>query len=108
MKPPLLASRIEATMHLIPCPYCGPRAEWEFQWGGEAHRPRPDLSADDATWAQYLFERRNTRGPALERWVHRYGCGQWFHLVRDTVSHEVLAVYGVEDRPPDLVVEPTP
>ena len=25
----------------IPCPYCGPRAEAEFSYGGEAHIARP-------------------------------------------------------------------
>ena len=28
-------------MLLIPCPWCGPRDEIEFHYGGEAHIARP-------------------------------------------------------------------
>ena len=35
-----------------------------------------------------------------ERWRHTFGCGQWFNVVRDTVTHEVSAVYGIADPRP--------
>jgi len=89
-------------MLLIDCPYCGPREEIEFHWGGEAHRSRPadPASLDDAGWAEYLFMRDNVKGVAAERWMHAAGCRRWFNVLRNTVSHEVLAVYRMgEPRP---------
>jgi sarcosine oxidase subunit delta len=87
-------------MLLIPCPHCGPRAEREFVCAGESHRARPGLDADDAAWAAYLHLRDNPRGLVGERWLHRYGCGQWFHLLRDTVSHRVIQSYGITEARP--------
>lgn len=80
-------------MLLIDCPWCGPRDEIEFVCGGESHIARPGPDVDDATWANYLFMRTNPRGRHAERWGHVHGCGQWFNLVRDTVTHEIAAVY---------------
>lgn len=77
----------------ISCPYCGVRDENEFAFGGEAHLERPPLGASDAEWTQYLFFRRNPLGEHAERWRHARGCGQWFNLLRHTLTHEVLAVY---------------
>ena len=89
-------------MLLIDCPWCGARDEDEFSYGGEAHiaRPkRPEKLGDDA-WADYLFMRSNPKGVHLERWVHQHGCRQWFNVARDTVSHEILAVYRMGEKPP--------
>jgi sarcosine oxidase, subunit delta len=75
----------------IACPWCGPRDETEFKFGVEAtvRRPDPD-SADDRAWAGYLYERHNRRGRQQELWCHAGGCGQWFLVERDTVSHEIF------------------
>lgn len=91
-------------MLLIPCPYCGPRAEIEFSYGNEAHiaRPGDPASVDDQAWAGYVFLRSNTKGVFLERWVHTHGCRRWFNVARNTVSYEILAVYGMGDRPPEI------
>lgn len=82
-------------MLLIPCVHCGPRAEIEFDFGGEARRPRPldPAALSDDEWADYLYARTNPNGWSEERWIHSGGCGQWFILVRDTVSHEVTTAY---------------
>jgi heterotetrameric sarcosine oxidase delta subunit len=77
----------------IPCPYCGPRDETEFVYGGPSHIARPDLAADDREWTHYLYHRENTRGPYRERWLHGFGCGRWFNVLRDTATHEILKVY---------------
>jgi len=88
-------------MHLIPCPWCGPREETEFACGGEADIVRPDpAAASDEAWANYLYMRSNRKGAARERWLHRYGCRRWFILRRDTVSHEISAVERIGDEPP--------
>jgi sarcosine oxidase delta subunit len=37
-----------------------------------------------------------------ERWCHSYGCGQWFNIVRDTVTHRILATYRMGEHKPRL------
>jgi sarcosine oxidase subunit delta len=86
----------------IHCPWCGPRDELEFQWGGQSHIARPAGTADDAQWAEYLHYRDNAQGPHCERWVHLHGCRQWFNVVRDTTTHAILAVYRLDEPPPVL------
>jgi sarcosine oxidase subunit delta len=89
-------------MQLIECPWCGRRDETEYHYGGQAHvayPASPDSVADDV-WAQYLFFRDNPAGPLAERWVHTAGCRRWFNAVRDTRTHEVLAVYRPGDPRP--------
>ena len=85
----------------IPCPYCGLRDQVEFQYGGESHIERPENpeQASDAEWADYMFYRKNTKGNHYERWVHNFGCRQWFNLARDTVTHEIIEVYLMGDQP---------
>jgi sarcosine oxidase subunit delta len=65
----------------ICCPYCGVRDEPEFSYGGPTHITRPPLDCDDVTWTSYL-------------------CGRWFNMARDTVTHEVLAIYRVGEPKP--------
>ncbi len=96
-------------MLLIPCPWCGPRDEAEFHYGGQAHVPYPEnpASLTDKEWAEYLFFRDNPKGPFAERWSHAAGCRRWFNAVRDTSTNEILAVYRAgEERP--VTVEPRP
>ena len=82
------------------CPWCGPRPETEFHCGGTTGIARPPLDCSDETWGTYLFFRDNPKGAHAERWRHTFGCSQWFNVVRDTVSHEVTAVYGVAELQP--------
>lgn len=77
----------------IPCPYCGVRDEPEFTFGGSAHLIRPGGDASDEEWTRYLFFRDNPKGLHHERWVHAFGCSRWFNVARDTVTHEIVAVY---------------
>ncbi len=89
-------------MLLIPCPWCGERDESEFTCGGEAHisRPSDPDALDDDAWADYLFMRTNPKGSHRERWCHSHGCGRWFNVERDTVTHEIAAVYRMGEPPP--------
>lgn len=82
-------------MLLIPCVHCGPRAEIEFSFGGEAGSTRPadPFSLTDEAWGEYLYMRDNPKGRTLESWVHSGGCGQWFTLVRDTVTHKIEGAF---------------
>ncbi len=91
-------------MLLIACPWCGPRDEIEFSCGGQSHiaRPEPSDQVSDGAWTDYLFTRVNPKGVHLERWVHAFGCRRWFNIARDTVSHEIKAVYRMGEAPPAL------
>lgn len=89
----------------IDCPYCGARDEAEFTFGGESHMERPGPDVSDAEWAEYMFNRDNPKGVHFERWCHAFGCGQWFNLARDTVTHEIYRVYKMCERRPDLEKE---
>jgi sarcosine oxidase, subunit delta len=89
-------------MLLIDCPYCGPRDEVEFRYGGQAHvaRPKEPDTLSDAEWADYLFMRDNPKGPFRERWVHAAGCRRWFNMLRDTATHRIIAIYKIGETPP--------
>ena len=97
-------------MLLIPCPWCGPRDEPELQCGGQSHmvRPEPWHEVAEATWGDYLFTRQNPKGVHLERWGHVNGCRQWFNVARNTVTHEIVAVYGMTDPVPASVAGAKP
>jgi heterotetrameric sarcosine oxidase delta subunit len=89
-------------MLLISCPWCGPRDETEFHYGGQAHvaYPSDPHALTDAQWAKYVFVRDNPSGPFAERWCHSVGCRRWFNAVRDTVTHELVAVYRIDEERP--------
>ncbi|PWG64623.1 sarcosine oxidase subunit delta [Spiribacter halobius] len=82
-------------MLLIECPWCGPRDESEFSYGGEAHIARPvePDALSDEQWAEYLFARKNPKGWHREQWLHAHGCRRWFNVERHTVSYEIRRVY---------------
>lgn len=89
-------------MLLIHCPYCGPRPEPEFAYGGQAHIARPQRPGelDDARWSDYLYVRDNVKGVHAERWRHSHGCGRFFNALRDTTTDHFLATYRVGEAPP--------
>jgi heterotetrameric sarcosine oxidase delta subunit len=84
-------------MLIIQCPWCGPRNDAEFSYGGEAGIVRPENPAalSDEEWAQYLYMRNNKRGTHVEQWCHQAGCRRWFEVVRDTVSNRISGIYKV-------------
>lgn len=86
----------------ITCPFCGPRAESEFAYGGEGGVARPlnTEALSDAQWADYLFMRRNPKGLHHEQWRHASGCGKWFQAQRDTASHRFLATWKIGEPAP--------
>jgi len=93
-------------MLLLTCPYCGPRAEVEFRYGGEAHiaRPAEPHTLSDAAWCEFLFVRTNPKGMHAERWNHAHGCQRWFNVLRDSVTDRVVRSYRIGEPRPD----PTP
>ncbi|CAN5580928.1 sarcosine oxidase subunit delta [soil metagenome] len=90
-------------MLLIPCPWCGPRDETEFHYGGQAHIAYPEDPArlSHEEWADFLFMRDNPKGDFAERWSHAAGCRRWFNVVRNTVTHEIRAAYRIGESPPE-------
>jgi sarcosine oxidase subunit delta len=91
--------RIE--MLLIACPHCEmERPEIEFRYGGEALIERPASSASDSAWTDYLFMRRNEKGPHAERWRHTHGCGRFFLCLRDTRNDRIVATWRIGEAPP--------
>jgi heterotetrameric sarcosine oxidase delta subunit len=84
---------------LIRCPWCGDREESEFHYGGQAELHYPPPKVSDADWAHYLFFRDNPAGPFRERWAHVHGCRQWFTIVRDTTTHQIIPPPAEPDEP---------
>jgi methylglutamate dehydrogenase subunit B len=85
-------------MLLLTCPWCGPRAFIEFTYGGDATKRRPPDDAPDEAWYDYVYLRPNPLGPHAEHWHHSHGCRMWLTVVRDTLTHEIVAT-GRPDEP---------
>ncbi len=91
-------------MLVIDCPWCGPRDESEFSYGGEAHIARPQNPDEltDEEWGDYLFFRHNPKGLHHEQWLHAYGCRRWFNAVRDTVTYRFYVTYKPDEPAPKI------
>ena len=92
-------------MMLIPCPWCGPRNQIEFTYGGDAMLRRPAPDAPEAAWVDYVYLRDNPRGPHDELWYHGAGCRSWFKVRRNTRTHEIIASAPADQSFPD---DPSP
>ena len=91
-------------MQLIECPWCGPREETEFHYGGEAHvaYPPDPQALTDEQWAHFVFYRANPKGLFAERWSHHAGCRRWFNAVRDTATYRFHSVYRLNEQKPEI------
>ena len=96
-------------MLLIPCPWCGPRDEHEFAYGGEAPHRAARRSGDAAhrrgVGATTSSCARTRKGAHLRALVHAHGCRRWFNVARDTVTHEIYAVYKMGEPPPRSIAD---
>lgn len=83
-------------MQMFPCPFCGPRDEAEFSFGGEAGkaRPEPAGAVSPETWSGFLYLHSNPRGFSREIWLHA-SCGEFFLMERDTGDHAVHASHSL-------------
>ncbi|MDQ2067911.1 sarcosine oxidase subunit delta [Xinfangfangia sp. CPCC 101601] len=77
-------------MQLFTCPFCGPRGESEFHFGGDAGNIRPEGDVSAEVWTDYLYFKNNSRGAARQIWMH-LACREVFLMERDTVTHEVIS-----------------
>ena len=91
-------------MFIINCPFCGERDQSEFKAGGEAHieRPKQPTELSDGEWAEYLFMRKNIKGIQFERWNHVNGCRRWFNVARNTATDQILKIYEIGKKAPDI------
>ncbi|NJL19747.1 MAG: sarcosine oxidase subunit delta [Leptolyngbyaceae cyanobacterium SM1_3_5] len=79
-------------MKIMTCPVNGERPISEFFYGGE-YRSMPDPKAvDDATWANYVFNRNGVAAIKQEWWCHTPS-NTWFLVDRNTQTDEVLRTY---------------
>lgn len=77
----------------IHCPFCGERDHSEFSYGGDASIVYPPLDAPAEKWHEAVFLRENICGVQTETWQHSHGCRMWLIVERDTLTHEIHAVY---------------
>ena len=77
-------------MLLIPCPWCGPRSQIEFTYGGDATVRRPALDAPEEEWFATSTSATTRWGRTTNGGLHSAGCRQWFDVRRDTRTHEIL------------------
>ena len=92
-------------MLLIKCHVCGCEGdETDFHYGGEGHIKRPASTApgkvSDTAQRDYLYVRKNPRGPHEELWLCERGCGKWFYALRDTLSLAISRTYPLVEKPP--------
>ncbi len=87
-------------MMLIPCPWCGPRSQVEFTYGGDATATRPANDAPPSAWLDYVYFRDNPCGPHDESWLHSAGCRSWFKLRRDTRTHDIIGSAPIDQELP--------
>jgi sarcosine oxidase subunit delta len=89
---------------LIPCPWCGPRNQVEFTYGGDATLRRPAPDAPESAWIDYVYLRDNPCGPHDELWYHGAGCRSWFKVRRNTRTHDIVASAPCDQRLSDTPV----
>ena len=79
-------------MMLITCPWCGRRAQTEFSYIDDATARRPNMdSVNEAEHFKFVYECDSRRGVQYELWHHHAGCGKFFKIHRDTITHEIHA-----------------
>jgi sarcosine oxidase subunit delta len=79
-------------MKIMTCPINGPRPISEFVCSGELRdMPDPD-AANDAIWADYVFNRNGCRYLKKEWWCHTPS-GVWFIAERNTGTDEIKRTY---------------
>ena len=85
----------------IKCPYCGNRSQNEFTYGGDATVKRPELNTEisDQDWDNFVYYRKNPRGKHLELWHHISGCRQWFKVLRNTATHDIIQTMEMKENP---------
>ena len=79
-------------MKVLTCPINGTRPIQEFTYGGEVREMPDPQGADDAQWADYVFNRSGEPGGQREGWFH-IASNTWFVAERDTLTDEFVRTY---------------
>jgi sarcosine oxidase subunit delta len=79
-------------MKIVTCPINGARPVWEFVCGGEVRLMPDPQTTDDATWADYVFNRNGEAGVKKEWWCHTPS-NTWFIAERNTQTDKILRTY---------------
>lgn len=79
-------------MKVMVCPVNGARSISEFVYGSEVRSMPEPQAVDDATWANYIFNRSGSAGIKKEWWCHTPS-NTWFIAERNTQTDEVLRTY---------------
>ena len=80
-------------MLIINCPLCGPRDHAEFTYVGDATKNRPGSNdnSDGNAWYEFVYLRDNPKGLHEELWQHSFGCRCFVKVLRNTLTHEIIA-----------------
>ena len=78
-------------MLLIPCPWCGPRNQVEFTYGGDATREAPAADAPMRAWFDYVYLRDNPAARTTSCGCTAPAAGAGSSVRRDTRTHDILA-----------------
>ncbi|MDH4072648.1 MAG: sarcosine oxidase subunit delta [Gammaproteobacteria bacterium] len=77
-------------MQSITCPWCGPRAQTEFEYHCDASAVESRFLEESVSEAlERVFIRDDTIGFHQEIWQHVLGCRGWFRLERHNRTHEI-------------------
>ena len=90
MKTGTARCRSTTDMQNIPCPWCGPRAQTEFEYYCDASAI--DVRFDEESTDEALgrvFIRDDYIGFHDEIWQHVSGCRGWLRLERHNRTHEI-------------------
>lgn len=79
-------------MQNITCPWCGPRAQTEFEYYCDASAVDNRFGEESAAEAiERVFIRDDSIGFHTEIWQHVFGCRGWLRLERHNRTHEIRA-----------------
>jgi methylglutamate dehydrogenase subunit B len=81
---------------LIPCPFCGEREAFEFEFRCSVHER-------GATAAERLYLRFGDPQRSVEHWQHVHGCRLWLELHRDLLTGRVLRTSSLPSSPAEGV-----
>lgn len=85
-------------MHQINCPWCGPRAQTEFEYYCDAAVVDTRFAEESMQEAlDRVFMRDDFIGFHDEIWQHVYGCRGWLRVARHTRTHAIRSTTACRD-----------
>ncbi len=80
-------------MQQLNCPWCGPRAQTEFEYLRDASTVEADFESESTEMAlKRIFLRDDDIGFHHEIWQHVLGCRGWLQVERHNLTHEIRRV----------------